>query len=161
HRVDDVPVEDESCLVPGVAHTIFPISALISARIPAAARDGLRSKRMARLTEMRHEAGSPFHAARTDAETSPPCAPTPGTRKGSFDALRTSATADGAVAPTTRPTLPWPLARSAMSATRRNSGEPSASRCCRSSAPGFELRQTTYTPRSSYRVNSSSESMPK
>src|SRR5439155_249409 len=114
------------------AHISLPMTALISARMPAAARDGLRSKRIARLTEMRHEAGSPFQAARTEADTSPPCAPIPGMRNGSVEALRTSTTADGAVAPTTRPTLPWPLARSAIAATRRNMGAPAAAPSIRS-----------------------------
>jgi len=46
----------------------------------------------------------------TAASASPPCAPTPGTRKGISGTIsRTSASSSGAVAPTTRPTLSLPF----------------------------------------------------
>src|SRR5207248_6066321 len=103
-------------------HCSVPTTLLISARSVAAARSGFLSKSTLRLAAIRHEAGSPFHAALTDAATSPPWAPTPGTRNGRLEPRLTSAMADGAVAPTTRPTLPCWLSRSASSATCTNSG---------------------------------------
>src|ERR1700730_19090352 len=115
---------------------------------------------MLRLEEIRHDAGSPFHAARTEPSRSPPWAPTPGIRKGSLLARRSSATWLGAVAPTTRPTLAFAFKRSAKAATCLYSGSPAVSRCCRSAAPRLEDRHTTYTPRSAYRVNCSIESEP-
>src|SRR5260370_14440332 len=106
HRVDDVTLEDQAGRVPLAAHRSAPTTALMAFLAFAASTDGFSAYRTLRLAETRHEAGSPFHAARTEPSRSPPCAPMPGMRNGSWDETRTSAISVGAVAPTTRPTLP-------------------------------------------------------
>ena len=66
---------------------------------------------------------------------SPPCAPTPGTRKaGPGTASRSRASSSGAVAPTTRPTRPSVQRSAAQRATCRWTGSPSTMQ--RLEAPG-------------------------
>src|SRR5256714_5408899 len=161
HRVDDVALQDQSRTVPPLGHARAPAATLILDFNAAASRAGLSAYRMLRLAATRHEAGAPFPAERTAASTSPPCAPTPGRRKGRSVTARTCATSRGAVAPTTNPMLPLPFRSSASSATWRYSGLPADSRSCRSAAPGFEVRQRMYTPRAAYLVNWRSESEPR
>src|SRR5579864_5398035 len=106
HRVDDVAGQDELRRVALVAHARTPAAALSWAWRAAASRAGLDAYSTLRLDETRQDARSPFHAPRTAASTSPPCAPAPGSRNGRSVAARTSAASAGAVAPTTSPTLP-------------------------------------------------------